>query len=193
MALSSCDDLWVLGVLFMHGSCQRTLPAPSFLNSFLLSFPLLSFSPSPFVHLLTVCTHHAQLLLLHLSLFVSVPPSLPTFRSLISRQFFFRFHFSYSRSFLCDAPLPLAASARAGSGVKRGGGARLRERRPLPIPTFDEFVGLHLLLQAAVEADPSILALLHGARRSFGWNVLGNLIDMVPALSLPCSHCGGMF
>jgi hypothetical protein len=42
---------------------------------------------------------------------------------------------------------------------------------------------LHKLLQAATERDPSMLGLLRGARRSFGWNVLGG----------PCSsHLGYM-
>ncbi|CAL8463070.1 g2604 [Coccomyxa elongata] len=49
---------------------------------------------------------------------------------------------------------------------------------PIPVPTLDEFVLLHKLLQTAVQSDPSILGLLRGAKRSFGWNVLGNLVDM---------------
>ena len=32
---------------------------------------------------------------------------------------------------------------------------------------------LHKALQAAVQAQPEMLGLLQGARRSFGWNVLG--------------------
>ena len=51
-------------------------------------------------------------------------------------------------------------------------------RRPLPIPTLDEFVLLHKALMAAVASDPAALGALHGARRSFGWNVLGNLLDL---------------
>ena len=51
-------------------------------------------------------------------------------------------------------------------------------RRPLPIPTFDEFVLLHKAIMAAVSSDPAALGALHGARRSFGWNVLGNLLDL---------------
>ena len=47
------------------------------------------------------------------------------------------------------------------------------ECRPIPIPTLDEFVLLHKALQAAVQAQPEMLGLLQGARRSFGWNVLG--------------------
>ena len=45
--------------------------------------------------------------------------------------------------------------------------------RPVPIPTLDEFILLHKALQAAVQAQPEMLGLLQGARRSFGWNVLG--------------------
>ena len=45
--------------------------------------------------------------------------------------------------------------------------------RPIPIPTLDEFILLHKALQAAVQAQPEALGLLQGARRSFGWNVLG--------------------
>jgi hypothetical protein len=41
------------------------------------------------------------------------------------------------------------------------------------VPTLDEFVLLHKVLQAAVQSDPTILGLLRGAKRSFGWNVLG--------------------
>jgi len=51
-------------------------------------------------------------------------------------------------------------------------------RRPLPIPTFDEFVLLHKAIMAAVSDDPAMLGALHGARRSFGWNMLGNLLDL---------------
>ena len=51
-------------------------------------------------------------------------------------------------------------------------------RRPLPIPTFDEFVLLHKAIMAAVSDDPATLGALHGARRSFGWNMLGNLLDL---------------
>ena len=47
------------------------------------------------------------------------------------------------------------------------------ECRPIPIPTLDEFVLLHKALQVAVQAQPEMLGLLQGARRSFGWNVLG--------------------
>ena len=47
------------------------------------------------------------------------------------------------------------------------------ECRPIPIPTLDEFVLLHKALQTAVQAQPEMLGLLQGARRSFGWNVLG--------------------
>ena len=54
--------------------------------------------------------------------------------------------------------------------------------RPIPIPTLDEFVLLHKALQAAVQAQPEMLGLLQGARRSFGWNVIG--ISGSP--SLPC-------
>lgn len=50
--------------------------------------------------------------------------------------------------------------------------------RPVPIPTLDEFILLSQGLQAAVGQDPSALAALRGARRSFGWNVLGNLLDL---------------
>ena len=50
--------------------------------------------------------------------------------------------------------------------------------RPLPIPTLDEFVLLHKGLAAAVAVDPGALDALHGARRSFGWNLLGNLLDL---------------
>ena len=32
---------------------------------------------------------------------------------------------------------------------------------------------LHKALQATVQAQPQVLGLLQGARRSFGWNVLG--------------------
>ena len=46
--------------------------------------------------------------------------------------------------------------------------------RPVPIPTLDEFILLHKALQAAVQAQPEMLGLLQGARRSFGWNVLGD-------------------
>ena len=46
-------------------------------------------------------------------------------------------------------------------------------RRPIPVPTLDEFILLHKLLQAAVARDPGMLGLLRGATRSFGWNVLG--------------------
>ena len=52
--------------------------------------------------------------------------------------------------------------------------------RPIPIPTLDEFVLLHKALQAAVQAQPEMLGLLQGARRSFGWNVLG-ITGPVPA------------
>jgi len=51
-------------------------------------------------------------------------------------------------------------------------------RRPLPIPTFDEFILLHKAIMAAVSGDPAMLGALHGARRSFGWNMLGNLLDL---------------
>ena len=58
------------------------------------------------------------------------------------------------------------------------------ECRPIPIPTLDEFVLLHKALQAAVQAQPEMLGLLQGARRSFGWNVLG---IMVPLFAMPDS------
>ncbi len=45
-------------------------------------------------------------------------------------------------------------------------------RRPLPIPTFDEFLGLSKVLQAALGATPGAVDALHGARRHFGWNLL---------------------
>ena len=45
--------------------------------------------------------------------------------------------------------------------------------RPIPVPTLDEFILLHKALQRAVQAQPGMLGLLRGAKRSFGWNVLG--------------------
>ncbi|KAK9829531.1 hypothetical protein WJX72_006343 [[Myrmecia] bisecta] len=49
---------------------------------------------------------------------------------------------------------------------------------PIPIPTLDEFVVLHEAIQLAVGQNTEVLDLLHGAKRSFGWNVLGNLLDL---------------
>ena len=37
---------------------------------------------------------------------------------------------------------------------------------------------LHKAIMAAVSDDPAMLGALHGARRSFGWNMLGNLLDL---------------
>ena len=72
---------------------------------------------------------------------------------------------------------------------------KLLLRRPLPIPTFDEFVLLHKAIMGAISSDPTVLHALHGARRSFGWNMLGNLLDLgkiifAPATSevLRCAH-----
>ena len=41
------------------------------------------------------------------------------------------------------------------------------------MPTLDEFILLHKALQRAVQAQPGMLGLLRGAKRTFGWNVLG--------------------
>jgi hypothetical protein len=62
--------------------------------------------------------------------------------------------------------------------------------RPIPVPTLDEFVLLHKLLQSATQTDPSILGLLRGARRSFGWNVLGEDCADLPKPVPPqtCMH-----
>ena len=46
-------------------------------------------------------------------------------------------------------------------------------RRPIPIPTLDEFILLHKVVQAAVRAQPDMLSMIEGARRAFGWKVLG--------------------
>lgn len=48
-------------------------------------------------------------------------------------------------------------------------------RRPLPIPTFDEFIGLSKLLESALRSSPGALDALQGARRHFGWNLLVNV------------------
>ncbi|KAK9857576.1 hypothetical protein WJX84_000857, partial [Apatococcus fuscideae] len=56
--------------------------------------------------------------------------------------------------------------------------ALLNTRGPLPVPTFDEFVSMHNVLQLALESQPDVLGQLRGARRSLGWNMLGNLLDM---------------
>lgn len=37
---------------------------------------------------------------------------------------------------------------------------------------------LHKALAAAVAGDPGALDALEGARRSFGWNLLGNLLEL---------------
>ena len=59
--------------------------------------------------------------------------------------------------------------------------------RPLPVPTFDEFVALHNVLQLALESQPDVLGQLRGARRSLGWNMLGNLLDMGQLAFAPAS------
>ena len=61
----------------------------------------------------------------------------------------------------------IAVTARAGAADARG------RRRPIPIPTLDEFILLHRVVHAAVSAHPDILSMVDGARRAFGWNVLG--------------------
>ena len=45
--------------------------------------------------------------------------------------------------------------------------------RPIPIPTLDEFILLHKVLRAALRLQPDMLDMIEGARRAFGWNVLG--------------------
>jgi hypothetical protein len=57
----------------------------------------------------------------------------------------------------------------------------------LPIPTFDEFVLLHKAIIGAVSSDPAALNALHGARRSFGWNMLGNLLDLGKIIFAPAT------
>ena len=52
-------------------------------------------------------------------------------------------------------------------------------RRPLPIPTLDEFLGLSKLLQAALGATPGAVEALHGARRHFGWNLLASPVLLI--------------
>ena len=56
-----------------------------------------------------------------------------------------------------------------------------------PIPTLDEFVLLHKALQAAVQRQPEMLGLLQGARRSFGWNVLGEPFNSWFCCCMRCS------
>ena len=56
------------------------------------------------------------------------------------------------------------------------------------MPTLDEFILLHKLLQAAVARDPGMLGLLRGATRSFGWNVLGGEYTKCAKCSLHGSH-----
>ena len=48
----------------------------------------------------------------------------------------------------------------------------------MPIPTLDEFILASKVLQAAVQQNASALGTLRGLRRSFGQNVLGNLLDL---------------
>lgn len=45
--------------------------------------------------------------------------------------------------------------------------------RPIPIPTLDEFILLHKVVRAALRLQPDMLDMIEGARRAFGWNVLG--------------------
>lgn len=61
----------------------------------------------------------------------------------------------------------IVVTARAGAADARG------RRRPIPIPTLDEFILLHRVVHAAVSAHPDVLSMVDGARRAFGWNVLG--------------------
>mmetsp|Transcript_7891 Transcript_7891/g.23248 ORF Transcript_7891/g.23248 Transcript_7891/m.23248 type:complete len:2373 (+) Transcript_7891:472-7590(+) len=71
-------------------------------------------------------------------------------------------------------------SSGAGGGVAvalQGLQGFISGNGPLPIPTFDEFLGLSKMLQAALGASPGAVNALHGARRHFGWNLLGNLLD----------------
>lgn len=51
-------------------------------------------------------------------------------------------------------------------------------RRPIPIPTLDEYILLHKVVQAAVRAHPNMLSMIEGARRLGGWNVLGAPISV---------------
>ncbi len=61
------------------------------------------------------------------------------------------------------------------------------------MPTLDEFVLLHKVLQTAVQSDPSILGLLRGAKRSFGWNVLGEPHSISSTNAhLPLCSCSGI-
>ncbi len=48
-------------------------------------------------------------------------------------------------------------------------------RRPLPIPSFDEYVVLHKGIKAALSSSPGATDALHGARRHWGCAVSLNL------------------
>jgi hypothetical protein len=44
--------------------------------------------------------------------------------------------------------------------------------------TFDEFVLFHKAVKAALSVDPEALATIRGLKHDFGWNLLGNLLDL---------------
>lgn len=48
-------------------------------------------------------------------------------------------------------------------------------------------MALHNVLQLALESQPDVLGQLRGARRSLGWNMLGNLLDMGQLAFAPAS------
>ena len=60
-----------------------------------------------------------------------------------------------------------------GNALTSVGQAERVRCRPIPIPTLDEFILLHKVVRAALRLQPDMLDMIEGARRAFGWNVLG--------------------
>ncbi|KAK9833394.1 hypothetical protein WJX81_001382 [Elliptochloris bilobata] len=80
-------------------------------------------------------------------------------------------------------------SAQLASLVNDGAGAAFVDTHgPIPIPTLDEFILLHKVVRAALHLHPDMLDMIEGARRAFGWNVLGNLVDMGALAFAPASE-----